>query len=366
MKEIRVLHIGLSSNMGGIENVVKTWNDYLPNNIHFDFINTEDKPLAFQEQFEKKGARIYNIPSRKNNYIKSFIELKKIIENNEYDYIHHHMMSYSWPEPLIIAQRTKGCKAIAHSHTAGSKGLSNKYKIMNFIGKKILNIKEYYKLACGVAAGKDMFGTEKFILINNGVNFLDLKYSQKARMEIREQYKIADDEFVIGHVGRNDPVKNYPFLINLFSEVLRIIPKAKLLLIGDINENNNLLNILKINGITNHTILIGKTKKMKEMYSAMDLFILPSFYEGISVSLLEAQASGLYCLVSNHVAIGSDISNKVYFISLDNQDEWLQKINEIREKENNRLNLNLNIEFDSEKTSKKIFSFYLNNRIYCD
>lgn len=357
-KIIRVLHVGLSSNLGGIENVVRSWNSVLPNNVRFDFINNGIEPIAFQNEFEVNGANVYKIPSRKKNILASTAQLKKIINEGKYDYVHHHMMSFSWPQPLLLAQDSKITKAIAHSHTAGSNDLSLKYRVLDMYGRFRLERKPYFKIACGENAGVDMFHTNDFFVIQNGVDFSKCVFNREKRKEIREKYNISKDCYVIGHVGRSGNAKNYPFIIELFADLLNQKPDSVLLLIGNVSDDGMIRDYARKKGVENKIIFTGVLSDLKSYYSAMDVFILPSLYEGVSVAMIEAQVSGLECIVSKFVPKDADISGNVRYISVSNTKEGVKELLNIHKQDRNIEKLNIDYSFDLENTAKRMFEFY--------
>lgn len=357
-KEIRVLHVGLSSNLGGIENVVRSWNSMLPSNIKFDFINNGHEPIAFQNEFEENGATVYKIPSRKENPFVANSLLKKIIYENEYDYVQHHMMSFSWPQPLLIAQKSKKTKAIAHSHTAGSRNLSWKYRALDVYGRYRLEKNPYYKLACGEKAGTDMFHTNDFVVMQNGVDFSKCVFNKEKRSEIRKQYNISEETYVVGHVGRSGNAKNYPFIIDLFSDLVSQKPDSVLLLIGNVREDEMVRDYIRAKGVEDKVTFTGVLSDLNGYYSAMDVFILPSLYEGVSVAMIEAQVSGLECIVSKFVSKDADISGKVRYISVSNTTEGVKELLGVRKQDRSYDNLNINCAYDLKNTANKMFSFY--------
>ena len=355
---IRVLHVGLSANMGGIENVVRSWNSLLPNNIKFDFINNGSGLLAYQGEFVDKGAKIYDIVPRNKNPWKSYRQLRQIIIENQYDYIHHHMMSYSWTEPLLLAQQIGSTKAIAHSHCVGAENLDLKYRILDHIGRKRLERREYYKIACGNAAGLDMFRTDNFVVIKNGVEFSKCQFSEMNRLLIRHQYLIPDGTFVVGHVGRSGIEKNYPFIIQLFCDLLKQRADTVLMLIGNVNDDISIQKLVHEKGIQDRVIFTGVIPDLKMYYSAMDVFILPSLSEGVSVAQLEAQVSGLECLVSEFVSSDADISGNVNYISVSDTRDWVEKLMRINNHNRDISSLNIDYSYDLKETAQNMFGFY--------
>ena len=357
-KMIKVLHIGLSSNLGGIENVVRSWNSMLPDSIRFDFVNNGNEPIAFQDEFERNDSMIFKILSRKDNLAASTKQLKKIIHDGQYDYVQHHMMSFSWPEPLLIAQKSDVSQAIAHSHTAGSKDLSLKYRMLDLYGRWTLEKRSFYKLACGEKAGEDMFHTKDFVVMQNGVDFLKCAFNQEKRDEIRKSYNISKDAYVVGHVGRSGEAKNYPFIIDLFADLIIQKPNSVLLLIGNVREDKQVCDYIRTKGIENKVIFTGVLSDLKKFYSAMDVFILPSLYEGVSVAMIEAQVSGLMCIVSNFVSKDADISGNVRYISITDTAEGVRELLNVHKQDRCFDNLELDCSYDLKNTANRMFNFY--------
>lgn len=359
--KIKVLQVGLGPNMGGIENVVRSWNRNLPDDISFDFLNIEDVPLAFEDEFRAEGGKVLKVTHRKKNPLKSYNELKNIIREGGYDYVHVHMMSWAWYEPLLIASSFSHVRAIAHSHTAGSGFLSFKDRILDSVGRRKMKGKDYFRLACGEAAGKDMFRGENFKVVMNGVDFERCAFSSFERDRIREQLNLSDDAFVIGHVGRNSRAKNYPFVIPLFADFAEKRPGSRLLLIGDVKDSLEIRTLVKEKGIGDKVIFTGMLPELQKYYSAMDVFILPSLYEGVSVSMIEAQVSGLECIVSEFVSQDADISGNVKYIPIDSTENGVRELLDVKKSGRDISNLTLDHSFDIKNTSREIFDFYREN-----
>lgn len=363
MKKIRVLQIGLHTNRGGIESVVHSWWQNMPQEeVTFDFLNVWDAPIAFQDEFEARGAKILYKCLRKYNPRKSYEELKRIITEGDYDFVHCHSMSLSEPEPIEITNLFSNARAIIHSHIAITEDkMGLKTHLLHAYGKKVLRKYDYLRIACGTEAGRTMFGTDNFAIIENGVDKDRFKFSMKCRCEIRQLYNIKSDEFVIGHIGRPGKQKNYPFLIRTFSEFIRIY-NARLILVGDVRDDKNVQKLIADYGIKDHVICTGKINNVHKYYSAMDVFFFPSLYEGISVSLIEAQAAGLPCIVSENVDKESNISKILTFIDINRTDAALMELKKNYENRNNdRNNIFLDEAFDIRQSSSKMLNYYKSN-----
>ena len=357
---IKVLHIGLSSNPGGIERVVYSWAKRLPEDIKFDFVNVEKLPLAYENFFIKQcGSQIYSVTPRKSNPIASNRELSAAIKNNNYDYVHFHIMSLSWPDPILISARNN-TKIILHSHTVIDKYMSVKYKVLHQIGTIRIKKINYIPIACGIQAGQSMFRGKKFEILPNGIDLEKFTFSEKNRKDMRNKLGV-NGSFVIGHVGRPGKAKNYPAIFQIFSKIISIRRDAKLLLIGNLLHDVEVNNLINQYSLQKYVILTGTVDDTSKYYDAMDAFLFPSLYEGFSVSLVEAQAMGVPCVVSDQVAEESKLSDLVHFFSLNNYEKASQMlcsfpIRNIKEYDNSYMKA-----YDVNVKTKKMFDIYRKN-----
>ncbi|MCI8346281.1 MAG: glycosyltransferase family 1 protein [Clostridia bacterium] len=388
---IKVLHIGLSQNRGGIEMIVYSWwkqaqeadfriGDYI---MRFDFINVYDGPIAFEKEFMDTGSEVFYIPKRRRNPVKNYLGYKRIIEIGNYDYVHCHVMSLSEPEPVIIGNDVarknveKGKvgkpQVILHSHTIINDNTYTKSRaLIHTIGKWRLHNMVYHRIACGHDAGKTMFGGNDFTVIENGIEQEKFRFNIIYRKEIRAQYGIKENDILIGLVGRYSPPKNLPYAIASFADIVACSEQSselhcqyKLMLIGDM-DCREIRDSIRTYGIERDVIFVGKVSDVYRYYSAMDVFYQPSLYEGISVAMIEAQASGLPCVVSEYVARESDVSGRVSFIKIDdvhNVYGYMPKDNGALDfgYEMKRMKCSFRLDYDVSISARKIFQFYINN-----
>lgn len=357
--KIRILHIGLSSNIGGIETVVYNWLKMIDREtFQFDFVNVEKTPLAFEEEFKSLGSTVYRISARKHNFIKSYLQLNGIISESDYDFVHYHAMSASWPEPILICDNTRSIP-ILHIHTVIGDRLGSKRKLLHMLGVARLYNHDYLKIACGEDAGKAMFKNEDYYVIENGIDEDTFRFSMTDRNEVRSKYGIDKNEVVIGHIGRASYEKNYPFLLITFANLLKINSNYRLMLVGNVDTNNQITEEIERLGIKNRIIMTGVVKNVNKYLSSMDLFFLPSIYEGINVSLIEAQANGLPCIASDSISKESGVSDLISFFPMNNEKEIASRISRISlnnemERTRSRINRNYNI----NNSVKKLEAFY--------
>lgn len=163
-----------------------------------------------------------------------------------------------------------------------------------------------------------MFCGASFRVLNNAINTAEYKYDYKKRLQTREKLQLKKDEFVVGHVGRFSPPKNHDFLIDIFYQLKLLHPNSKLLLVGDDRGElaNKIKHKVRESGLSDSVIFTGLRKDVTDLMQAMDVFVFPSFYEGMPVTLIEAQASGLPCVISDKVPIECKKTELVQQMSL--------------------------------------------------
>ena len=330
---VRILQIGMSSNPGGVENfIMNIYRNIDRSKVQFDFLVDHNlKNIAYEDEIIALGGHIYReYYRRKELFIKGRKSLKSFFkEHQEIVGVHFHANTIN-PMFKVVeeAYKLKLPIRIIHSHNSNyMKKMSIKDKAYEILEKRRLDKISTHLLACSYEAGKWMFNSKYFEVIKNGINVDEFKPDIEIRNNIRKQFNI-NDKIVIGHVGRMNYQKNSLFLIDVFNELHKINNNVVLLYIGDGDLKEEVINKIKGNHLEKSVILTGAKDNIKEFYQAMDFFILPSRFEGLPVSLLEAQAKGLNCYVSNAISLESNITGLVKFLNLENTaKEWASEIN---------------------------------------
>lgn len=365
MEKIKVLFIGYGTNLGGIEtylfNLVKNAD---LNKFEFSFLAFKgSKEVVFYNELINMGCKIYKITPRTKNYFKFLKELKDVYKNNSFDYIHFNLMDLSCFERITYANKYSNAKLIIHSHCGSKNYIKTKSKIsqlLNKYGRQRIKKINYYRVACGKEAGNYMFNHHPFVIFNNGIDFNKFKFNKNYRYEIRKELNIKDDELCIGLVAAFLPVKNHNFLIDIMDNLRH--KKVILLLIGTGPLEDEIKQKVSNLKLEKQIIFLGKRTDAFKYYSAMDIYLMPSISEGLSISLCEAQINGLKCYTTTGVDRESNISNNVAFISLDKKaEEWA---NYIINSDNNRdMNVLKKIpnEFNAKKSYEKVYKFYEEN-----
>ena len=344
---------------GGVESVIMNYYKNIDKNeIQFDFICDEDSTNIPYEEIEKLGGRVIICPPYQKvfKYIKF---LKKLFKDNHYQIVHSNINTLS-VFPLYAAKKAKVPVRIAHSHST-----SNKKEWKKNLMKSVLRLfsKKYSTdyFACSELAGRYQFGNKTFDLgkvtvINNAIDLNDFKYDKKLRDKKRKELNVNDDNFVIGHIGRFVPVKNHEFLLEIFNEVHKNNKKAILLLIGQGPMEENIKEKVKELKLTKSVKFLGQRSDVKELYQAMDAFVLPSLYEGLPVVGVEAQACGLLCFLSSDMTKETKVLDSTQFIDLDlGSKEWANIIindsigYKVKSTKEEMTNNNFNIKNEAQK-----------------
>jgi glycosyltransferase involved in cell wall biosynthesis len=297
--------------------------------IQFDFLTHRPNRSDYDDEIESLGGKVYYAPRLyPQNYPAYFKWMKQFfIEHPEYQIMHSHIDSMSYL-PLLAGKKAGVPIRIAHSHnTAIDKDF--KYILKQYFRHRITSAANMY-LACGEEAGQFLFGNKEFTVIPNAVDAEKFYFDQNLRERKRKELGLAD-EFVIGHVGRISYQKNHKFLIEIFSEVLKQEAKAVLLLIGVGEKEEEVREQIRKLGIDQKVRFLGNRSDVHELYQAMDVFLLPSLFEGIPVVGVEAQFADLPCFFSDKVPKEVKFNNKSQFIELNmSSKEWADRILKVK------------------------------------
>lgn len=329
MKKIKVCHIVCGLKSGGVETVIYNYCKEIENEKFEWFLLYQHAPsLKNIKEFESLNFKLHRLPSKVKHPIKNYIETKKYFRENKIDIVHCHMTLMNFI-PLIAAKKLGIKTRISHSHNADARKKPFVVKKIENVLKKI-SIKNATKLmACGDDAGKYMYGTKSFYVLNNAVDLRKFEMSTNTRINERQKLKINDETIVLGHIGRFVEQKNHIFLLNLLKEILKDKKNIKLILVGDGEERKKIEDMAVSMKIKDNIIFTGIMEDTARMYNVFDIFLLPSLWEGLPVVALEAQASGLKCIFANTVDKNVIIDNENAELLELNLKVWKEKIIEL-------------------------------------
>ena len=325
---IRILQCVNDMHRAGLETMLMNYYRNIDRTkIQFDFLTHRPYRSDYDDEIEKMGGKVYYAPRLyPQNYPNYFKWMKNFFkEHPEYKIVHSHIDTMSYL-PLLAAKKAGVPIRIAHSHNT-SLDRDFKYLLKQYFRLKINSVCTH-RLACGEEAGKFLFGNRSFKVIPNAIDAEKFYFNEELRNKKREELGIKS-EFVIGHVGRLSYQKNHKFLIEIFKELLKTEPESLLLLVGVGEKEQEIRNQVEDLGIDDKVRFLGKRSDVNELYQAMDIFVMPSFFEGIPVVGVEAQFAGLPCIFSDKVPEEVKFSSKTNFISLNSSVvDWVTSIKE--------------------------------------
>lgn len=367
LKKIKVLHVYRSMNLGGAETfIMNVFKKIDRSMVQFDFLCTTNELGVYDDEIIKMGGNIlhYNTFYKNNPYKMIRDTIGIINENGPYDIIHIPLQFYS-AFYCIAAKKSGINKIIVHSHSAGDKRSKHIFrKIYMKIMRLIINRFSDVRIACGEKASKYLFGTTKdVIIIYNGIDIDKFKNVCKNDItKIKCKYKIKN-ELIIGHVGRFADEKNHVFFIDIAKTLRKRGINFKILFVGDGPNYNNIRELVSENKLEDFFVFVGLQKKTELFYSLFNVYVLPSLYEGFPVSVIEALASGVPCILSDTITKEVDIiKGTCSFIDIHRDvDYWCDEILRIsRIKFDKNINYEVlnNSGFSVESTSKQILDIY--------
>ncbi|MEE3453220.1 glycosyltransferase family 1 protein [Dialister sp.] len=368
---IRVLQIGMTKNIGGLETYLMQQFDHLDKSkVIYDFVNiTSEYEIVFKDKILKAGGRIYGVRSRHSNPIRHYWQWIKLLHRIAGDYkaIVLNSNSITYVFPIFIARFFGIPMRIMHSHNSGfEQKIGIGKKLIMAMNRILLKWGATDYFACSKLAGQWMFGpNSRFTVIPNAIDCDKLKFDEDTRNKVRADLNLQD-HFVVGHVGRFTFQKNHTFLIDVFNEIHRIQKNSVLMLIGDAVEDLTYLNQTKEKvrklGIEDAVLFLGMRDDVPQLMQAMDCFVLPSRFEGLPVVGIEAQAAGLPCLFSTNITREVGITSLAYFEPLNNSPKQWVEIIVCTCKNGKRKNMEKEISnagYDIQNEIRKIENFYI-------
>ena len=304
---------------GGVESVVMNYYRHIDRTkIQFDFICDEDSTNIPYDEIEQLGGRVILVPPYQKvfEYQKDLI---KIFKDNNYKIVHSHLNTLS-VFPLRAAKKAGVPVRIAHSHSTTNKKEWKK-NLLKQILRPFSKVYATDYMCCSELAGRWLFGNKEYdkgnvYLLNNAIDLDKFKYDEQLRNKKRKELNIKDDTLVIGHVGRFVEQKNHRFLIDIFNEVHKQKENSILLLVGQGPLMEEMKEKVKTLGIKDSVKFLGQRNDINELYQVFDVFCLPSLYEGLPVVGIEAQATGLLCVLSDDMTKETKVLNETEFLSL--------------------------------------------------
>lgn len=332
---MRVLHcLPGRMNHGGIEKVIMEIIEGMSSEISFGILAQEYIADEYQSRLKEHGVKQVLLPAKSKKFLSYKEGFIKAI--NDYDIVHiHAVYSFSYFEAKWASEFGK--RVIVHSHNSNS---NLKRKLVHLLLRRKLDaLNDIERLAVSKYSGEWMYGKKSFNIIFNGMNLSRYTFSEKKRESFRTDFHFSDSEIVIGVVGRLDFQKDPLFSYKIISEVCKINKKYHAFFIGDGKYRNELIKRIKHEGLSDQIKMIRNSETIDFVLCGIDIFLLPSRYEGLSIASVEAQIAGLPCILSNKVDPSTAIVKNVSFLSKKDYSHWISTI------------LNTSINIKNRKTS---------------
>lgn len=352
MKKIKVALVTNHLDVMGISAVIMNYSKSI-NLKKYELTIIAGSPIAkrYLNECKSYGIKIIKLPSRHYESLKHYVCLYKTLKTGEFDIVHVHGNSSIMAIELTIAMLAGVKNRIAHCHNSTCPNIT----VHRFLSPYFSKI--YTKaLSCGLLAGEWLFGKENFEVLPNGFHTEIFQFNFEKRNIIRKKLQL-EDKFVIGHIGRFNHQKNQAYLLRVFEKVADSCKDAVLLLVGTGPDFDKIKSLIEVHPYKNRIILYGESKEPSILYSAMDVFVLPSLHEGLPVVLLEAQISGLPCLVSDTVTREVDFGNMSWASIEADPQIWSDKILKIK----NRVDIDRESYY--EKNRKQILEYDISTNV---
>lgn len=363
---IRVLHVVPNMQQGGLENyIMNMYRNIDREKVQFDFLEHYSEDYFFDDEIRSLGGHIYRIPYMENKkalprYVSS---LNDFFSKHRYSIVHGHMATTAYF--YLKAAEKNGVKTrLVHAHEDSF--LKNARGIV-----RMMLIKQAWRhatqlLACSDTAGHYYYGNRPFLTIKNAIDSQKFAFNEQIRKQKRKELGIDDSTLIIGHIGRFSNQKNHSFLIDIFAQILKQCPTAMLVMVGTGETESNIKSKVKELGISDQVCFIPPTANPEYAYNIMDVFVLPSFFEGLPLTGIEAQCNGLPCVFSDTVTREVEITGRCHFVNLAKPvEEWasliLQQATEGRDMDRceGRAAV-VDQGYDAKRNAEKMQAFYLN------
>lgn len=301
---IRILHVIGAMDRGGAETMIMNLYRAIDRSrIQFDFLVHEERPCDYDEEIQNLGGRLFRIPRFVGTNVISYRRVCRefFAAHSEHSIVHGHIGSCA--AVYLSEAKRAGRVTIAHSH-----GQNFPVSVME-LGFRVLSYPTRFVadqfLACSLEAGRDRFGSKvvqgnAFHIVRNAIDVGAYACDEASHASAKQALGFADAP-VIGHVGRFDPVKNHPFLLEVFAEIIRRVPEAKLVLVGRGPSEGEVRHLVQQAHLADSVVFFGVTDQVAEVLKALDVFVFPSFAEGLSMAAVEAQTAGVPCVLSTGV-----------------------------------------------------------------
>lgn len=360
----KILHVISGMNAGGMETMIMNYYRNIDRNKYqFEFLINDSKKVFYEDEILSLGGRIHRVPYQKQSIFKNHKEVKNVLNNGNYDVVHVHQ-GITYYYPLKYAKKIGVKNRVVHNHGINRNFLKYLSIYNNLHAKRRISSLGNNFIACSKTVldhvfTKRVIDNKNYTILPNAIDVDMYKYNNDLRNKVRSELKIGNEKVLI-HVGTFTAPKNHTFLINVFNEYLKIDSSAKLILVGEGALKADIRDLTVRLGIEKSVMFLGVRNDVNALLSACDIMLFPSIYEGLPLTLIEAQASGINVISSPNISDECKVTDLVSFVKIDDPNKWVKQI--VRTKLNkNRLAYHeklLETDFSIKKATKLLEKIY--------
>ena len=327
----RLLCIVGGMNAGGAETfLMKVYRMLDTTKYQMDFAVAITEKGYYDDEISQRGGIIYHITPKSKGLIKNFNSIRKLVKENQYEYVlrtsQHSLSALELLAARMGGARVRAFRSSNSNTTSGSKKQMLLHKMCSFMPKWFANV----RIAPSTEAAEFMFGKAcinkgRAKLLHNGIDLSVYRYDESGRISVREDLGVSDTTLLVGHVGRFNQQKNHAFLLEIFKRIHDEHDNSILLLVGKGELEDHIRERVIALGLEEYVIFTGVRSDVPRLLSAMDVFLMPSFYEGMPNTVIEAQAAGLPCVIADTITKEADITGLVNYLPLGDVDLWAEK-----------------------------------------
>lgn len=328
---VRVLILISSMDVGGAETfIMKVFRTIDRSRMMFDFLVSDHKKCFYDDEIKKLGGKIFYGEFKSRHPVKSFLKIYETVKSQHYRAVFRcseHPMAFL----DLLAAKLGGAKVLVIRSTNTSAGGGILSKMLAVLFRPLLNAIATIKIAPSTEAGEWLFGKQKMasgevLLMHNGVEIDKFSFKPEIRDTLRKELSL-DNKFVVGHVGRFNIQKNHAFLLDIFAAIAERRPDAVLMLVGQGELEHEIRNKVSALGLSERVLFMGVRSDVNRLMMAMDVFVFPSLYEGMPNTVIEAQATGLPCVISDTITKEAAITELVVYKSLhESVETWVEQV----------------------------------------
>ena len=294
-KPIRVLHMVGVMHPGGMENfIMNLYRNIDREKVQFDVIVHGRTSNDYVEEIKAMGGTVYELPRLTSNPWQNLKQIYRIVKENQYPVVVRHTAN-ALVSPQLLAAKFAGAKTICHSHNE-----TDPQKRLHKLGRLLMRYATTKRLACSVNAGQWMFGKLDYEVIHNAIDIEKYAYNAEKANKIIEEFHL-EQKHVYGHIANFIASKNHMYLLAIYAEIIKQDSNAVCFCLGEGKLRPQIEQEIERLGIRDHVILTGVRHDVEDFMSCFDVLIFPSVFEGLPLTLIEAQASGVPCLISDTI-----------------------------------------------------------------